>query len=167
MLATSFWGGGLFRPPHIKGESGATEVISRRNTVFALAAMAILPAFDAVEAAGKGGGKGSSPGNGVSGKGSSPGAGPSGKAKSEGAGLAAGGKAKGKAKGIADTVQPSVELDSIQGLGTASYRVRHRNGFQEILKGGRYRMLDDRGRTIVDRAAKPGDYVRLRAFGGG
>ncbi len=130
-------------------------MISRRTMLFALAAMAVLPAFETVNAAGMGAGKGSASGGGASGKGKSQGN--SGAAKGAG-------KATGKPKGVTGSVKPSVQQDTIpeQGLNTAMYRVRHRNGFEETLKSGRYRMQDNRGRTIVDRAAKPGDYARLR-----
>jgi hypothetical protein len=49
---------------------------------------------------------------------------------------------------------------------TKPYRVRHSNGFQETLQGGRYSLRDNRGRTIVDRVAQPRDYARLRRLTG-
>ncbi len=40
--------------------------------------------------------------------------------------------------------------------------VTHRNGFREAVVGGRYRMLDNMGRTIIDRPAVQADLLRLR-----
>ena len=119
--------------------------------------MAVLPAFE-TNAAGPG--KGSSPGNGGPGKGKSAG---------KGVGSGAAGKAKGQAKGVTKSVAPPADLNTATAPApsrTAFYRVRHRNGFQETLADGRYLMQDNRGRTIVNRAAKPEDYARLRRLSG-
>lgn len=43
-----------------------------------------------------------------------------------------------------------------------SLRLRHRNGFEEEIGAGRYEMRDNRGRRIVNRAARASDYTRLR-----
>ena len=58
----------------------------------------------------------------------------------------------------------SVGTSSSNKAGAASSRagVTHRNGFREAVVGGRYRMLDNKGRTIVDRPAVQADLLRLR-----
>lgn len=48
-----------------------------------------------------------------------------------------------------------------------SLQLRHQNGFEEILSGGRYHMKDNRGRTIVNRPATQADLVRLQQLTGG
>lgn len=45
-------------------------------------------------------------------------------------------------------------------------RLRHNNGFEEEIGGGRYEMRDNRGRRIVNRAVRPSDYLRLRRLSG-
>lgn len=40
--------------------------------------------------------------------------------------------------------------------------LRHRNGIQESLRGGRYEMRDPKGRRIVNRPATGADYRRLK-----
>ena len=44
--------------------------------------------------------------------------------------------------------------------------VLHRNGMRESVKSGRYRMTDDKGRTIIERAATKADLRRLRNLSG-
>jgi hypothetical protein len=44
--------------------------------------------------------------------------------------------------------------------------ILHSNGMRESVKGGRYLMTDDKGRTIVERAAKKSDLRRLRKLSG-
>lgn len=41
--------------------------------------------------------------------------------------------------------------------------LRHRNGIQESVRGGRYEMRDAKGRRIVNRPANAADYQRLKA----
>jgi hypothetical protein len=45
-------------------------------------------------------------------------------------------------------------------------RIRHKNGFEEIVGGGRYEMKDNRGRTIVNRPATSKDVARLNRLAG-
>jgi hypothetical protein len=40
--------------------------------------------------------------------------------------------------------------------------LRHRNGIQESVRGGRYEMRDAKGRRIVNRPANAEDYRRLK-----
>lgn len=40
--------------------------------------------------------------------------------------------------------------------------LRHRNGIQESVRGGRYEMRDAKGRRIINRPATGADYRRLR-----
>ena len=112
---------------------------------------------------------GSGKSNGSSGKGGS-GKGGSGKGNrgtrsGKGVGPAAAGKAKGEARAVTQSVKPSTDLRNVPAKvqsQTATYRVQHKNGFQETLARGRYVMQDNRGRTIVNRVAQPRDYARLR-----
>ena len=78
----------------------------------------------------------------------------------------AGGKGKdnGAEGAVAGRAQSSLTGATVRDA-SKSYRVRHRNGFEEVLKDGRYQMRDNRGRTIVNRAAGPADYMRLRSLG--
>jgi hypothetical protein len=72
-------------------------------------------------------------------------------------------KSNGNAKTTApDQVTPSATVDPA----TGPLRVRHNNGFEEILSGGRYHMKDNRDRTIVDRPATDADLVRLKQLTG-
>ena len=48
----------------------------------------------------------------------------------------------------------------------SALRLRHSNGFEEEIGGGRYEMRDNRGRRIVNRAVQPSDYLRLRRLSG-
>lgn len=43
-------------------------------------------------------------------------------------------------------------------------QVTHPDGFTETIQGGRFKMQDPLGRTIVDRLAKPADIKRLRGL---
>jgi hypothetical protein len=154
-------------------------VISRRTVVGHMFGIVMLALPDPAHAGkggnGGGGGNGNGSGgggngNGGNGKGNGSGSGGSkngngGTSSGKGVGPGAGGKAKGKARGVTQSVKPSTDLGNVPAKvqsKTATYRVRHKNGFQETLARGRYVMQDNRGRTIVNRAAQAGDYARLR-----
>ncbi len=119
-------------------------MLSRRTVLASLAAIPLAPGAAAAGGKGKGGGNN---GN-------------------------AGGKGKGAANNsppdnAAPTAQPTAPAENLTPPGMpagGTYRVRHRNGFQETLAEGRYRMTDGRGRLIVDRPAKPEDYSRIRSL---
>lgn len=117
---------------------------------------------------GNGGGNGNS-GNGNSGSGNS-GTGNSGNGK---------GNSGTKGTGVGDdsatatsTENSSVSAPSLattpatMSPARASLRVRHRNGFEEIMSGGRYHLKDNKGRTIVNRRATKADLARLRRLTG-
>jgi hypothetical protein len=99
---------------------------------------------------GNGGGSGGGNGNGAGGgKG-----GGNGNGAGNGKGNAGGGA--GPAAGPAQT--PAATRPSAP----PSLRLRHSNGFEEEIEGGRYEMRDNRGRQIVNRAVRNSDYIRLR-----
>jgi hypothetical protein len=58
--------------------------------------------------------------------------------------------------------QPSAVPESYTAIPSGPLRVRHRNGFEEEVGAGRYKMHDNRGRLIVNRVVRSSDYVRLR-----
>jgi hypothetical protein len=62
--------------------------------------------------------------------------------------------------------QPNAVPESYTTIKPGLLRVRHRNGFQEEIGAGRYKMRDNRGRLIVNRVVKSSDYVRLRRLRG-
>ncbi len=67
--------------------------------------------------------------------------------------------------------EPANRVAAPDTLGTttpasANMRIRHKNGFEETLDGGRYEMKDNRGRTIVNRPATRKDVARLNQLAG-
>jgi len=50
--------------------------------------------------------------------------------------------------------------------GRGGIEVVHRNGMREEIKGGRYLMKDNKGRTIIERAATKADLRRIRDLEG-
>ena len=76
-------------------------------------------------------------------------------AKKGGGGKGGGGNGKGNAgKGKAAKGKPSKPNVAVV--------LRHRNGIQESVRGGRYEMRDAKGRKIVNRPATGADYRRLQ-----
>lgn len=107
---------------------------------------------------GNGGGNGNGNG-GVNGNGNNGGSN-NGKGPSNGKGVGPDSPGKGQTKTQDESVAPHaapavVDRDAV-------YRVKHNNGFRETLSKGRYVLQDNRGRTVVNRAARPNDYARLR-----
>jgi hypothetical protein len=116
---------------------------------------------------GKGGGNDHGKGNGGS----------DGDGSGNGGGHGHGGKGKGgtatpdpddddasAGQGTVQSVNPATgDRVTIRGKGI---EILHRNGMRESLKGSRYLMTDDKGRTIIERAATNADRIRLRKLGG-
>jgi hypothetical protein len=140
--------------------------VLRRNLLFGLFTVAVGLA-SSTPAAAQGNGKGSSGGKG---RGSSA-SGGKGKRGGNANGAASGNSTAGgnTSDNGAEGAVPGQHPQNSTGVPTRdaskSYHLRHRNGFEEVLKDGRYQMRDNRGRTIVNRAAGPEDYVRLRSLG--
>jgi len=110
---------------------------------------------------GKGGGK--SHGNGGdNGKSGGNGKGDGGKGKSNG-GTATSDEDDDTANALRSINPATGDSVTIRGKSIA---VQHRNGMRESVKGGRYLMTDDKGRTIVERAATNADLRRLRKLRG-
>jgi hypothetical protein len=141
-------------------------MLSRRNVLCGLSAAAVMVAIPSmVSAAGRGNEGDNGNGNGGNGNGSNGnGGGSNGNGEENGNGGNGNDKSNGNSKTAAPTqVAPSTTVDPA----TLSLRVRHNNGFEEILSGGRYHMKDNRGRTIVNRPATGEDLVRLQQLTGG
>jgi hypothetical protein len=141
---------------------GDTNMLSRRAFFSALGACAFIAANPGQPlAAGKGGGNGNSSGNGK------------GNGNSGGNGNGGGhgnGNSQGKGNNQANP-EPANRVAAPDTLGTttpasANMRIRHKNGFEETLGGGRYEMKDNRGRTIVNRPATRKDVARLNRLAG-
>jgi hypothetical protein len=67
-------------------------------------------------------------------------------------------------QGTVQSVNPATgDRVTIRGKGI---EILHRNGMRESVKGSRYLMTDDQGRTIIERAATNADRIRLRKLGG-
>jgi hypothetical protein len=132
-------------------------MLSRRNVLYGLAAAAVAVAKPGmVSAAGRGNEGNNSNGNGGYRNGSN------------GNGEENGGNGNDKSNGNSKTAAPTqVAPSTTVDPATLSLRVRHNNGFEEILSGGRYHMKDNRGRTIVNRPATGEDLVRLQQLTGG
>lgn len=75
-------------------------------------------------------------------------------------GAAPNGKASPSQKSRGDRAKPSPG-DIVEQRGS-TIRVTHRNGMREQIAAGRYRMTDNKGRTIVERPATKADEARLR-----
>ena len=111
---------------------------------------------------GKGGGSSTSGGKGKGGSNGNT----NGKGKASGnSGARSNGKDKGAEGAVPGQMPQSNITDATMRDASKSLRVRHRNGFEEVLKDGRYEMRDNRGRPIVNRTAGPADYARLRRLG--
>ena len=146
-------------------------MFSRRIFLCGLAASAFALATT-VDGLAAGGGGGNGGGGGDGGGGNGGGGGNSG-GNAGGNGNASGNanpggnnSQNGKAKGKSKTAVPSVESATNVSLATSKLRIRHKNGFEEILSGGRYHMKDNQGRTIVDRPATKTDLARLQQLTG-
>jgi hypothetical protein len=127
---------------------------------------------------GKGGGKGKGGGNGNgAGKGGGNGKGEGGGNGKGGGSGKSGGGSKGGGTGAASSggsagrkaasaggnhVNPSTG-DMVQ-VTENKIDVLHRNGMQEGIRAGRYRMTDGKGRTIIERQATSADVARLRGM---
>ena len=123
----------------------SVKMFSRRYVLSALSAAALIAASPGIgSAAGNSGTSGNGGSKGNAGNGNNGGYGSS----------------NGKAKGNA--AEPGDAASSLAHSTNPTVRIRHRNGFQEVLIGGRYRLIDNRGRTIVDRPAAAKDMVRLQ-----
>jgi len=48
----------------------------------------------------------------------------------------------------------------------SNIRIDYSNGWEERIRGGRYRLKDPKGRTVADRTATQADYRRLREIKG-
>ena len=123
-------------------------MVSRRDFLAGLCAAALVTAIPGLGAAAGNGGNGNAGGN--SGNGNGGGNGGNGNAGGKG-------KAAGKSAAPRETARPKKVDPSLPSL-----RVRHQNGFEEMLSGGRYHMTDNRGRTIVNRPATAADLARMR-----
>jgi hypothetical protein len=132
-------------------------MISRRTLIVCLGAIVLATAAAAADAAGNGngGGKGNGGGNGNGNNGN----GNNGNGPSNGNGVGPNSPGKGQAKSDDESVARQAAPAAIDR--NAVYRVRHGNGFRETLSKGRYVLQDNRGRTVVNRIAKPNDYARL------
>lgn len=132
--------------------------------VFATGALAVVPyaidlphgglphfVFADAHAKGGSGGKGNS-GNSGNGNGNS---GNNGKGNGNAGGSTSGGTGQ-------NTTNP-VNADDV-GIQADTIQVVHPDGISETVKGGRFRMKDAQGRTIIDRPAKASDIKRLRAL---
>jgi hypothetical protein len=101
----------------------------------------------------------------------------------EGGGGNGDGGGNGKGKGNDGTSAPATDdSDASAGQGAVhrvnpatgdritirgkAIEILHRNGMRESVKGSRYLMTDDQGRTIIERAATSADRIRLRKLGG-
>lgn len=140
-------------------------MLSRRNVLCGLSAVAVTVAKPSmVSAAGRGNEGNNGNGNGSNGNGSNGNGGGNGNGEENGNGGNGNDKPNGNSNTAAPTqFAPSTTVDPA----TLSLRVRHNNGFEEILSGGRYHMKDNRGRTIVNRPATGEDLVRLQQLTGG
>ena len=70
----------------------------------------------------------------------------------------------GAGPGDVQSVNPATgDRVTIRGKAIA---VLHRNGMRESVKGGRYLMTDNKGRTIIERTATNADVLRLHKLGG-
>jgi hypothetical protein len=125
-------------------------MVSRRDFLAGLCAAALVAAIPGLGAAAGNGGNGNAGGN--SGNGNGGGNGGNGNGNAGG-----NGKTKGKSAAPGGTTRPKKVDPSLPRL-----RVRHQNGFEEMLSGGRYHMTDNRGRTIVNRPATAADLARMR-----
>jgi hypothetical protein len=144
-------------------------MLSRR--LFVTALLAVSASAWIVEAAGaqgkgasSGGGGGNSnagSGNGAGG-GGNPNAGGGGNGAGGGNSNAGGGNEEESEQPTQSVEQPSAVPENYATTAPGPLRVRHRNGFEEEIGAGRYKMLDNRGRLIVDRAVRSSDYARLR-----
>ncbi len=138
-------------------------MISRRTLIACLATVVVFAtAPTSVDAAGHGRGNGNSGSKGNSGNSGNGGGtgnkGNNGHGPSKGGGVGPNSPGKGQNKTRdepPDATSGTVDRNAV-------YRVRHGNGFQESLSKGRYVLQDNRGRTVVNRAAKSKDYARLR-----
>lgn len=121
---------------------------------------------------GGGNGEGNGGGKGASGGGNGGGHGSSGKSGSDSGDRGqnkGGGSERGRGQGKASdksAPQPSRSLNAGKTnardvKGSSPLAVQHRTGIQEIIKRGRYIMLDKRGRTIINRRATNADRQRL------
>ena len=106
---------------------------------------------------GRGGGNGKGSSN-AGGQGKGKGSDNAGGSAGSGAGAGAGSSQRGRSS---DTPAGSARASNAS-LGASRIGVTHRNGFRETLIGGRYKMLDAKGRTIIDRPAVQSDLARLR-----
>ena len=92
-------------------------------------------------------------------------------AAQEGNGNGNGGNGKGGKSSSASSRSPE-SLDPGTGGGRTasgnaiSIGVRHGSGIEEELANGRYVMRDNRGRTIINRAATAADRARIRSLAG-
>lgn len=113
-----------------------------------------LPHIVLADAHAKGGsgGKGNSGNSGGKGNGNQ---GNSGKGNGSAGGNTPGGTSQNNTN-PANADEVGVEVDTIQ--------VVHPDGICETVKGGRFRMKDAQGRTIIDRPVKASDITRLRAL---
>jgi hypothetical protein len=125
---------------------------SRRRflaTLFAASAFMV----EAAVAQGNGNGDGNGNGNG----------GANGNGGGNGNGVGGNGKGNRNAGGgTGPAAGPAQAPAATQPSAPPSLRLRHSNGFEEEIEGGRYKMRDNRGRQIVNRAVRNSDYVRLR-----
>lgn len=67
------------------------------------------------------------------------------------------------AGGTGQTTTNPANADDV-GIQAATIQVVHPDGISETVKGGRFRMKDAQGRTIIDRPAKASDIKRLKAL---
>lgn len=80
-------------------------------------------------------------------------------AKKGGGGKGGGGKGGGNGKGNAGKGKAAKGKPAKPNVAVI---LRHRNGIQESVRGGRYEMRDAKGRRIINRPANAADYQRLK-----
>lgn len=125
-------------------------MLSRRRFLATLLASVSMIEAAAAKGNGNGGGKGKDGGGNGNGAGN-------------GNGNAGGnGKGEGNAGAAGTPAAPATAPAAARPSVPPSLRLRHSNGFEEEIAGGRYEMRDNRGRQIVNRVARNADYVRLR-----
>ena len=122
-----------------------------------LATLVAAAAFTAQPAGAQGNGNGNGNGGGGNGNGGS------GNGGNGGGGNGNGGNGNGGGNGnSAGTESETGAAAPDEGANAASgLSLRHGNGFEEEIDAGRYEMRDNRGRRIVNRAARTADYLRL------
>lgn len=165
----------MFSRRHLlAGSLSTTFALAATSARISLGAVALL-VTDHTATAQQGGGNGGGKGGGNSGgKGGGNGGGNGsggGSRDGNGNGNGNGGNGKGGKSSSASSRSPE-SLDPGTGGGRTasgnaiSIGVRHGSGIEEELANGRYVMRDNRGRTIINRAATAADRARIRSLAG-